>query len=105
LIAGVSLLASTGAGAWWNNSHDDDYWDGPWGYPGYGWGGYPGYGWGGGYPGYGWGGGYPGYGWGGGYPGYGWGGGYPGYGWGSGIPQVIYTEPKGSSNPPPRRIE
>jgi hypothetical protein len=99
LIAGTSLLASTGASAsWWGGHHDDDYWDGPWGYPGYGWGGYPGYGGWGGYPGYG--------GWGGyGYPGYGGWGGYPGYGWGSGAPQVIYTEPKGSSSPPPRRIE
>lgn len=88
LIAGASLLASTGAGAWWSSNHDDDYWDGPWGYPGYGWGGYPGYGGWGGYPGYG-----------------GWGGGYPGYGgWGSGAPQVIYTEPK-TSAPPPQRIE
>jgi len=71
VIAGTATFAAGTANAWWGN----DYWDGPWGYPGYGWGGYPGYGWGG-YPGYGWGG-YPGYGWGG-YPGYGWGG-YPAY--------------------------
>ncbi len=86
VIAGSAFVAAGTANAWWGN----DYYDGPWGYPGY-WGGYPGYGWGG-YPGYGWGG-YPGYGWGG-YPGYGgWGGyGYPGYGWG-GYPGYGYAAP------------
>jgi hypothetical protein len=91
LVAGVAALGWTSAGAWWNDDHDDYYYDRPWyggpwygRYPGYGWGGYPGYGWGG-YPGYGWG----GYGWGG-YPGYGWGG-YPGHG---GSPVIrIYTQP------------
>jgi hypothetical protein len=42
VVTGIPALVSTGAGAWW--SDNDDYWDGPWGYPGYGWGGYPGYG-------------------------------------------------------------
>ena len=76
VITGFSVLVSTGASAWW--SDNDDYWDGPWGYPGYGYD-YPGYGWGG----------YPGYGWDG-YPGYGWGG-YPG--WGQQAPRriEIYT--------------
>jgi hypothetical protein len=88
-IAGASLMVSTSTNAWWSNDNDD--WDGPWGYPGYGgWGGYPGYGGWGGYPGY-------GGGWGG-YPGYGGGwGGYPGYGgWGSGIPRIIYAQPQES---------
>ena len=93
VIAGSSLLVSTAGNAWWDD--DNDYWDGPWGYPGYGWGGYPGYGGYGGYPGYG--------GWGG-YPGYGGWGGYPGYGgWDSGYPQVIYTQPR-QSNPAPRPV-
>jgi hypothetical protein len=59
-ISGFSVAVSSGANAsWWNsNNHHryyDDYYDGPWGYPGYGygWGRYPGWG---GYPGYGWGG-------------------------------------------------
>ena len=80
-----AMLVSSGASAWW--SDDNDYWDGPWGYPGYGgWGGYPGYGGWGGYPGYG-----------------GWGG-YPGYGgWGGGSPQVIYTQPR-QSNPAPSPV-
>jgi hypothetical protein len=83
LLTGATALPVT-VNAFWGGSwmpwnwFDNDYYGGPWGYPGYGWGGYPGYGWGG-YPGYGWGG-YPGYGYGG-YPGYGWGG-YPGYGYG-----------------------
>jgi hypothetical protein len=66
IVAGIAVISWTSAGAWWNDDHDDYYYDHPWhggrwygGYPGYGWGGYPGYGWGG-YPGYGWGG-YPGY--------------------------------------------
>ena len=83
-VACVPVLVSTGAGAWWND--DDDYWGGPWGYPGYGGYGYPGYG-GYGYPGYG--------GWG--YPGYG-GWGYPGYGgwggYGHNNPNVIYIQPQ-----------
>ena len=107
VISGSALLVSTASNAWWDD--DNDYWDGPWGYPGYGYGGYPGYGYGGypgygygGYPGYGYGGGYPGYGYGG-YPGYGYGG-YPGYGgWGGGAPQVIYTQPR-QSNPAPRPV-
>ena len=107
LVAGLLLLLSTSANAWWGNNgwggwnpypvwtpmywaeeifDDNDYY-GPYGYPGYG---YPGYAYGGypgnvygGYPGYGYGGYpynynvYPGYG-GYGYPG-GWGG--PGWGW------------------------
>jgi hypothetical protein len=95
-IAGVSLLVSASAAAWW--SDDSDYWDGPWGYPGYGgWGGYPGYGGWGGYPGY--------YGGWGGYPGYGGWGGYPGYGgWGSGMPQVIITQPQESGGSESRTI-
>lgn len=66
LVAVSAMLGCTSASAWWNDDHDDYYYDRPWRggpwygrYPGYGWGGYPGYGWGG-YPGYGWGG-YPGY--------------------------------------------
>ena len=77
LLAGSAMIA-TSAQAFWGPfdffDNDDDYWGGPWGYPGYG---YPGYGYGG-YPGYGYGG-YPGYGYGG-YPGYGYRG-YPGYGY------------------------
>jgi hypothetical protein len=66
IVAGTAAVGWTSASAWWNDDHDDYYYDRPWRggpwygrYPGYGWGGYPGYGWGG-YPGYGWGG-YPGY--------------------------------------------
>src|SRR5210317_2642154 len=82
LLVGATTLPMTSANAFFGGwgpwdwfDDDDDYYYGPWGYPGYGYG-YPGYGYGG-YPGYGYGG-YPGYG--GGYPGYG--GGYPGYGGG-----------------------
>ena len=39
VIAGTATFAAGTANAWWGN----DYWDGPWGYPGYGWGGYPAY--------------------------------------------------------------
>jgi hypothetical protein len=84
IVAGIAVISWTSAGAWWNDDHDDYYYDHPWhggrwygGYPGYGWGGYPGYGWGG----------YPDYGWGG-YPGYGWGG-YPGYYGGSPVIRII----------------
>ena len=49
LVAGALALSASSASAWWGGN---DYWGGPWGYPGYGWGGYPGYGWGG-YPAYG----------------------------------------------------
>ena len=86
LVCATALpMASANAfwgGGWmpWDWFDDDDYYYGPYGYPGY-YGGYPGYyggypGYYGGYPGYY--GGYPAYG---GYPGYY--GGYPGYGgWG-----------------------
>jgi hypothetical protein len=72
-VAGSALFTTLSAQAFWGpfDWFDDDYYDGPWGYPGYGYG-YPGYGYG--YPGYGYG--YPGYG----YPAYGYG--YPGYGYG-----------------------
>ena len=50
IVAGTAALSASTASAWWGNDYYDDYWGGPWGYPGYGWGGYPGYGWGG-YPG------------------------------------------------------
>jgi hypothetical protein len=73
-------------GKWMGGNDNDDYYDGPYGYPGYG---YPGpYG----YPGYGYGG-YPGYGYG--YPGYGYGG-YPGYG-----PQGYGPQGQGGSAPAP----
>ena len=52
IVAGTAALGASAASAWWG---DDDYWGGPWGNRGYGYGGYPGYGYGG-YPGYGWGG-------------------------------------------------
>ncbi|MGB5307025.1 MAG: hypothetical protein WBO57_12360 [Gammaproteobacteria bacterium] len=97
VITATSILVSTSAGAWWDN--DRDYWDeGPWAYPGYGWGGYPGYGGWGGYPGYG--------GWGG-YPGYGGWGGYPGYGgWGQHTRRIeIYTEPQAAKSSRDYRIE
>jgi hypothetical protein len=81
IVAGVAAIGWTDAGAWWNNDHDDYYYDRPW-YGGPWYGRYPGYGWGGS-PGYGWG----GYGWGG-YPGYGWGG-YPGYYGGSPVIRII----------------
>jgi hypothetical protein len=78
IVTGVATIGWTSAGAWWNNDHDDYYYDRPW-YGGPWYGRYPGYGWGG-YPGY-------GYGWGG-YPGYGWGG-YPGYYGGSPVIRII----------------
>jgi len=57
IVAGTAALGASTASAWWGGN---DYWGGPWGYPGYGYGGYPGYGYGGygygGYPGYGYGG-------------------------------------------------
>jgi len=65
-------------GKWMGGNNDDDYYDGPYGYPGYG---YPGaYG-------------YPGYGYG--YPGYGYGP-QPGYG-----PQGYAPQGGGSSAPAP----
>jgi hypothetical protein len=73
-------------GKWMGGNDNDDYYDGPYGYPGYGYGPY-------GYPGYGYG--YPGYGYG--YPGYGYGG-YPGYGPGYGAPG--YGAPGGGSQAP-----
>ena len=90
VLAGVMLLASMPAGAWWGGDYYRPwYGGGPWygGYPYYGgYGGYPGY-WGGGYPYYGGWGGYPYRGWG--YPYGGWGG-YPYYGsgWG-GYPYAV----------------
>ncbi|HUT41505.1 MAG TPA: hypothetical protein VM011_09205 [Gammaproteobacteria bacterium] len=74
VIAGSAALAAGTANAWWGN----DYYDGPWGYPGYGWGGYPGYGWGG-------------------YPGYGGWGGYPGYGYAAPVAPVAPTAPSSST--------
>jgi hypothetical protein len=42
VIAGTALLVPAGGSASWWGSNDHDYWDGPWGYPGYGgWGGAP----------------------------------------------------------------
>ena len=109
VIASAATLGAGSASAFWGPFDwfdGPDYWDRPWGYPGYGYGGYPGYGWGG-YPGYGWGG-YPGYGYGG-YPGYGYGGypgygygGYPGYGWG-GVP--AYAPPQAPAAPETKKSD
>lgn len=85
-VAGVTLLTSLSANAFWGpfsfmnwgNGWGDGWGGGPWG-----WGGYPGYGWGG-------------------YPGYGWGGwGYPGYGYGYGYPYGGYGYPYGYGLTPP----
>jgi hypothetical protein len=78
-------------GKWFGGNKNDDYYDGPYGYPGYGYPGGYGYGYPGGY------GGYPGYGYGG-YPGYGYGG-YPGYGPQGYAPQGYGGQ--GSSAPAP----
>jgi len=74
-------------GKWFGGNDNNDYYDGPYGYPGYGYPGGP-YGYPGGY-------GHPGYGHGYGYPGYGYGP-HPGYG-----PQGYAPQGGGSSAPAP----